>query len=216
MSRIVTIEELEADEKQSAPIWALNSSAESRIRTAGEVHIGIPKTNGTKVDSLYLERTWLPVNLTEQIPREQLLKSSEFRNAIRAKLIKLITPEYAQLLNDQEGAQEERDRIEAHKQEVYDATAARSIQDTSTEVVAMSELLEQDTVVASDGFGKTNNNPFEHGFTIFVETLHDKGDIESLNLIRSRNSAKRSEVKYMLEKLKNKEKTCAFLRQFVS
>ena len=88
----ITIASLEEGDHTKA-IWALNGSANSAARQAGEVHIGIPKRNGTKVDDLFLPMTWLPIRITDQIPRAQLLESSEFRNAVNNGLLTLISEE---------------------------------------------------------------------------------------------------------------------------
>jgi len=123
----VTIDDLEQDSNDRAPIWVLNSSAQSRAKQAGEVHIGIPKRNGTKVDDLFLPMTWLPIRITDQIPRSQLLESSEFRNAVNSRVMELISAERAAKILAEDGADEERERLEARQRQIDEAQAALNI-----------------------------------------------------------------------------------------
>jgi len=214
----VTISQLEQG-NLTDPIWAVNNSVASKARQQGEVHIGIPKTNGTKLDDLFLPMTWLPICLTDQIPRKQLLDSSEFRDAVNSKVLQLITEEHAKLLLSQDGADEEAERLDERKRQIEEATAARTIQDSGAEIVSMQELADRAkggaSIESNDrSVREEKESPVEPGFAMFVETLITMPDAEALNKIRARNSAKRSEITYMLDRLRHKEKVVAFLRQF--
>lgn len=207
MSKFVTISELEqGDDRQ--PIWALNGSADSEVGQPGEVHVGIPKLNGTKIDPLHLPQTWLPINLTDQIPRAQLLASSEFRNAVNNKLITLISPEFADQIGAQDGVQEERERLVEMRRAVREATAARSISQSGAEVISTSEISERNREEASE---KDEGPQFSPGFVMFANNLENKSDIECLNLIRSRGKFSRPELKHLIKTLHDKSKTVEFI-----
>ena len=208
MSKYLTISALEQGE-QSKPIWALNGSAESEVGQPGEVHVGIPKINGSKIDDLHLPQTWLPTNLTDQIPRNQLLASSEFRNAVNNRVITLISEDFAADILAQDGVEEERDRLMDMKRAVREATAARSIQQSGADVISTSELRD-----AAEGITQQQDpNELAPGFLMFVQNLESKSDIESLNLIRARQKFTGRELDHLLSQLHDKPKTIAFIRE---
>ena len=188
---------------QSHPIWALNGAASSEIGQPGEVHVGIPKVNGgTKIDDLYLPQTWLPCCLTDQIPRHQLLSSSEFRNAVNTKLIILITAAYAENIQKQEGAAEEQERLTQMRRAVREATGSRTIQQSGADVIDPSE---QNKVEAS------NKKELSSSFVMFINSLEAKSDLEAMNAIRSRARFSRRELSHAINSLNNKPKTRSFL-----
>lgn len=205
--KYISVSDLEQGD-QTQPIWALNGSADSEVGQPGEVHVGIPKINGSKIDDLHLPQTWLPTNLTDQIPRNQLLASSEFRNAVNNRVITLISPEFAKEILSQEGVAEERDRLMDMKRAVREATAARSIQQSGADVISTSELTEA-AVEAS----QADPNELAPGFLMFAATLESKGDIEALNLIRARQKFTGRELDHLLSQLHDKPKTQAFIKE---
>lgn len=197
----------EGNEKD--PIWVLNGSATSAARRAAEVHVGIPKLSGTKVDDLFLPQTWLPIRITDQIPRRQLLEASEFRDAVNAGLLTLISKEKALAIMAEDGAQEERERLSDRAKEIRDTTAARSIQDSGAEIVSTQELADKQASAEQES---RDPNALDPGFTMFVTAIEQLDDIEALNRIRGRSAFTRPEVLHMLKALKSKEKVCKFLK----
>ena len=208
MSKFLTISELEQGD-QSHPIWALNGSSESEANQPGEVHVGIPKINGTKVDDLHLPQTWLPVCLTDQIPRAQLLASSEFRNAVNNRLVVLISKEFSQEILQQDGVDEERQRLLDMSQSVRNATQSRTISQSGAEVVSTTELAN----ASRDTPDQADPNELAPSFVMFANTLSDKTDIEALNLIRGRGKFTGKELDHLVSALVDKPKTIEFIRE---
>jgi len=153
-----------------------------------------------------LPQTWLPHCLTDQVPRSQLLLASEFRNAVNSKLITLITPEHANQVQNQDGAEEERERLAAFKRHIKESTQMRSIADSGAEVISTSQIDEGRNV----GTDKAELSP---SFVMFANSLKMKSDIEALNLIRGRAKFKVSEMRNLLTVLKDKTKVVAFVRE---
>lgn len=209
MSNYLTIRDLEGRDPNE-PIWALNGSAQSEAGQAGDVHVGIPKTNGTKVDALYLPQTFLPQNLTDQIPRAQLLASSEFRNAVNTRLLILITDEYATQILNEDGASEERDRLSRLRRQVREATAARSITQGGTDILNTSSLLDP---AASEAAEKATTPELSQSFIMFAENLSSKNDIETLNAIRGRGRYTPAEIAHLKGFLHDKPKSLAVLNK---
>ena len=205
MSKYVNIAFLEKADPQD-PVWALNGSSESELAQPGEVHVGIPKINGSKVDDLHLPQSWLPVCLTDQIPRPQLLASSEFRTAVTNRLVVLITAEFAEEISEQEGAEEERERLLELRRTVREATASRTIADSGAEVISTSEITDRQTEINA-----AKSDELDASFVLFANNLHSKSDIECLNLIRGRGKFSGRELKHLLKELKDKPKTIEFI-----
>lgn len=205
MKKYLTVSELEQGDARD-PIWALNGSAQSEIQQSGEVHVGIPKMNGTKIDPLLLLKTWLPQELTVQIPRAQLLAASEFRNAVNTGLIQPITPEYAEILRNREGAEEERAEMAARKQQTRNAMAARTITQSGAEILNTSDINDETK-------NEKKSEELDDVFMTFASSLETKNDIEALNALRSRGKISRREARHLVKTLIDKPKTVGFLKQ---
>ena len=206
-SKYLTVSELEQSDP-TKPIWALNGSAESDVGQPGEVHIGIPKINGSKIDDLYVPQTWLPTELTGQIPRAQLLASSEFRNAINKNLIVPISEQFAKEIMAQEGVDEENERLRDLRMVVKEATAARSIQQSGAEVINTMEIKE-----AMEESYQSAPKELDPSFLMFANTLDAKTDMETLNLIRARMKFTGKELEHLVDNLRDKPKTIAFIQE---
>lgn len=207
MKKHTSISELEQGDSRQ-PIWAINGSADSEVGQPGNVHVGIPKLHGTKIDELFLPQSWLPVCLTDQIPRAQLLSASEFRNAVNNKLLILITPEFAAQVKAQEGANEEEERLKEMKRVVREATQARTISGSGAEIISTVELDQPKEVKASTDLAPA--------FTMFANSLSVKTDIEAMNLIRGRGKSSVRELKYLVANLKDKPKTLKFMTSLLA
>lgn len=207
MKKYYTVSEIEA-QVGNLPIWALNGSSQSEVGQAGDVHVGIPKINGgSKVDGLHLLMTFLPQCITDQIPRAQLLASSEFRNAVNSKLVILITQEYADKLLSGPGVKDEQARLNQLKRQVKEALASRSISGSGAEIVNTSEMTERGTKTTAAASGELNAS-----FVMFANSLTQKTDIEAMNSLRSRARFSRAEARHMVKLLSDKPKTVAFLK----
>lgn len=81
-------------------------------RKPGILNIGIVHDNG-QVTSVTIPETWIPIDVTEQCQKEELLKSSVFRSQINNGVLKLISEEEAQEIFDNDpDAIEELERLQ--------------------------------------------------------------------------------------------------------
>lgn len=211
--------ELEAQDEK-APIWALNNAHATHVGSPGDVVVGVPKINGSKVDSLHLPQTWLPCLLTAQISRTQLIAASEFRNAVLSGLIKPITVEYAELLNGQDGAAEERDRLEEQKRNIRTVTAARGINADLVDVQIVGDVTSNPGATVHGEGGKPPETAEQAQeeveaslFDTFVERIREEDDVAAMNRIRSRGSLKGSQIKQLLAVCASKPKTTKLLKE---
>jgi hypothetical protein len=215
MKRRITLAELE--QSSTGPVWALNSSPSVvGSGNGGDVHIGVPKLNGSKIDPLHVQLTWLPVDLTASIPRDQLLASSEFRKAVRDGLLTLITPEHAAEIEQQDGADEERARLGARKDAIRRTEAARNLTGSKVGEVKMISAFggdsADDEVVEEKAPAKKSS--VTASFKAGMKALAAKSDVETLNSLRVR-AMTRAQVAHAQKVFKDKPKTAAHLAKLL-
>lgn len=116
VQKYTTLAELEKDDK--GPVFVMNASTGD---LQGQILINVPKKNGNGSDIVRIPKTYIPIDLTAQVPRGQLMEASEFRKTVTNKLVKVVTPEYAQLLLSSEEGKEEKRRIENEMQKARTA-----------------------------------------------------------------------------------------------
>lgn len=102
----VTVAELE--EQTAGPVYVLNNT---KAPEQGLVVLTVPKLSGMGMDNVVVPSTFIPIDLLEQVSRKQLNESSEFKSAIRRKLLVPITKEYAEKLLDDDDAKYEIERL---------------------------------------------------------------------------------------------------------
>lgn len=216
MAKVIEISDLEG-RNSNEPIWVLNTSVSSDAGQAGEIHIGIPKQNGTKIDPLFVPQTWLPIEVTKQIPREQLLASSEFRQSINKNLLALIAPESALKILEQEGAKEELTRLDELRRHIRQAGAAKTLTTSKAEVTMVAggdiEAVadHQKAEVTSD-----DDSGLAPGFAMFAEKIKGMDDINALNALRSRRRFNRKELAFLKSNLPDKPKSIAAIKTLLS
>ncbi len=216
--RKLTLHEIELQDPR-APIWALNNANKSEVGLQGDIIIGIPKLNGSKVDHLRIEHTWLPVELTGQIPRSQLLESSEFRQAITDRLIIVIDEDTAKRLQSKEGASVERKKLATLRAHIKSGGAARTISDANVEISSGDKDHDQPEDVATIDRGTKIGSRVEKigglepAFKLWADRLSSRSDLDILSELKMRGGLKRSEAKYLLGELKSKPQSTSALKK---
>lgn len=177
-TKTLTIDQLRA-QGANEPIWALNGTNEL-LGQMGELHLSVPKQNGARTDPLVLFATWLPGNLTNQIPRQQLLDSAEFLNAVNNGSIVPITPRFAQHLLEEDGAVEEQERVTRMRNVAKTALAGRiqSKDNVSVEMLPTSGAPDED---------EGEESGVSVAFKALAESIRDKNDVSALNVLRNRS-----------------------------
>jgi hypothetical protein len=107
IKKSMTIADLE-DSGEKGAVWVLNTMTGDM---QGQLLINVPKKHGNGQDLVRVPKTFIPMDLTDQVSKGQLLESSEFRKTITGGLLKLITPEYAELVLSSDEGKEERRRV---------------------------------------------------------------------------------------------------------
>lgn len=127
--RYLDIFTISKPEFEHEPVWVINITEGN---TRGPVSVTVEKQGGG-YDSVLIPDTWLPVNLVNEVSRNQLINSSHFRQALKSNMIRLVDNTYAEFLNGQDGADVERQRLldtghnpfGAHYEAVPEKTAKR-------------------------------------------------------------------------------------------
>ena len=209
------------------PIWAINTAdAHEVVRAAGDIILTVPRLNGAgQPDILKVRQTWLPQNLTELVPRRQLLACTEFRRAVNSGLITLIRGSKAKALLRNDGANEERQRLRDIERHVRDAGAARTIADSGAEITRADGQTDDDkpTIIGGDDVAKLAargvadvESGITPNFKMFATRLLAGSDIEAKNAIRNRRSFTKKELGYLSRMLpKTFKLTSALLQQHI-
>lgn len=134
VKRSMSIAELE-ESGEKGSVWVLNTMTRDM---QGQLLINVPKKHGNGQDLVRVPKTFIPMDLTDQVSKGQLLESSEFRKTITGGLLKLITPEYADLVLGSDEGREERRRVtnEMNKAKTIIANAGVASDEDDDEVDA--------------------------------------------------------------------------------
>lgn len=179
------------------PVWCINNTPQSMGTRAGDLVIMVPKIHGNGTpDKVMIPRTWLPYNLIRQVPRQQLLQSTEFLRAVNNELIIIVSSEYAAYLESKEGAAEERERLRQYRERVHNATARVVTEDTDT------KKTEEES--EEDGFDPV--------FIMHVNQWNTMQDIDVLNTLRA-SKYTRKQYQYILKSLTNHPRTAAAIQK---
>jgi len=243
--RFLTLTDIENSGDRGS-VWVLNNAHASDVTShdgsplqSAKILISVPNVNGPGGSPLVIDQTWLPLDAASFFQKNRLLASSDFRKAVSTNLLRLISDEYAAELLEQEGAEEERQRLIHKRRHVAQAGASRKISKELVEVFIPdsngrpekeNENEDEDVqVYGPDSYEEENtaaiiaasaNSVDEDGlrpsFKMFAEKLVSESDITTLNAIRSRAKFTRKEIRYLIDTIKNKPKTLAALKERVS
>ena len=134
MKKELTINEVERQDAQE-PIWVINTSGDHpRTKQIGELILAVPIPNAP-TEHIKLPATWLPYCLTNRVPRRHLIETPLLRRYADDKLIKFITKEYAELLSNYEGADEERADLAEREAQITAAGSSRTLEDAPVKVL---------------------------------------------------------------------------------
>lgn len=124
IQQFMTLHEAQ-EQPVSAPLFVVNSTSHNeRVGQMSQMVVVVNPTNGDPIQVL-IRDTWLPDDLTLQASRQDILSSAHFRNALAQKVLRLVTPEYAESLNRDPLAAVERQRLSRAQAMVDEATTAR-------------------------------------------------------------------------------------------
>lgn len=87
-SDVPTLDLHKLEQSPRGPIWVFNNtSGDNR----SDILFSSARLNGTKIDTVRVPTSFLPIDLTKQVPRKQVLEGAEFRRAISRNLLRLVS-----------------------------------------------------------------------------------------------------------------------------
>lgn len=223
--KALSVSDLEAIGPRGS-VWVLNTASSSEYELHGTIMVSVPKKNGPGDDAMKVPETWLPVDLTSQFPKDRLLESSEFRSAVEKGFLTIISEKQARAILAQDGAKDEKRRLQAAARFIREASAARSIDPKKTQILN-SEGLDADAQPA-DIYGQDSDeginvaqlaqaglddvDGFKPSFLMFFDRLKLARDVEALNAIRTRGKFSKKELRHLRDNLKKHPKTVQAIR----
>ncbi|QRE00089.1 hypothetical protein [Burkholderia phage BCSR5] len=209
----------EAEQQPGNSFWVLNTTDSSDVGYSGDVLFDVPKLNGNAdADHILVEQTWLPQDLTEWVPKNQLLQASELRRCVRKGLISIISEADAIRIMQRPGAKEERQRIRAAKRFIQESATARAMgshadvklaSDSDALVSAYTQVktinpveLERQQNVARAALAKTElEDGVEPSFAAWAQRLHMQEDIQAVNAILNKGKMTKRQLKVIMKYL---------------
>jgi hypothetical protein len=168
-------------------VWAVNTTqGEDR----GNVFFTVANAQGTREDNVILPITWVPINLTEQVTRDQLLGSASFRRALSIGYITIISEEDANRVLKSEAGAKEAARVQ--KEMIGRVTDGAK--------TGMGTEAEQKPAAVSNG--ETAAPEISIPVAMFVEAMDTGTDDEALNSYRTLGRLRLPEMRAVLRKAK--------------
>jgi hypothetical protein len=191
----ITIRELE--ESTAGSVFAVNNSPRSH---RGDILFSTPKMHGNGIDAVRVVKTWIPQDLTEQVTKQQLLNSSEFRKTVSKGLIRLINPEYADVVLASDDARAEQQRIanaRSASQNIMRAANLTSSKDEKDNLTPTQKRRQANLAAADEDNADRapNMDSSESPFDVMINSLTTKSETEVLNALRNEGELTRKELK---------------------
>lgn len=217
MKNIQGISLSELDENTRGPLWVVNTADKSKWKLRGDVSISVPSLHGNKDDGVVIKHSWLPVDVAQYIPRDRLLQATQFRRAVIEGLITVISRDDAERLLSQDGAFEERLRIDQRELDVRETAKPRKISDSNVEMTVTGmkdddeeptvEMFGEESVAAQAKRGvEADDDGLMPSFKMFADRLVDESDASVINALRARGRFTRRELRYLAKTLNNHPK----------
>lgn len=203
-NRTMSVEEVALSISPS--VWVINTS--ENISTEGDkADVFIYVMHNNQSLSVFIPKSWLPVNLATRLPKKVLLDSANFLDALYKGLIALITPEYAQELESRPGAETERRRLRELDAKLREASKAKGINVELTDRTQDS----QRTLDVTD-LGAEPEDGVTPAFRAVVANLNGLPEEEAVNELRMRGKLNAKNARYLLAHIKHPS-IVAFLRK---
>lgn len=213
----------ELEQKSIGPVWVMNTA--EKTGDAAQILISVPKVNGTGVDIVRIPRTFIPIDLTQQVPRQQLLNSAEFRKTLQKQLINLASDPYAKaILSTPDGKAEQRRIDNALMQAQVAADNATVAGDDAEDDYFNPDDMENDNATSKSMQAKKAEEKVQREaqpeVNLKLQTLantaleqkHSEQQIRS-SLRNYGKAMSSAEFKFLASKFKGKEKVISLLKE---
>jgi len=138
--KTIELRQLEASNDNS--VFAINNT---KGATRGQIVIAVPRSNGVGMDAVIIPATWIPIELTIQVSKKQLMESADFRRAFARGMIKLVDSDSAIKVMETDDAREEVERLVNSQQLQRSVMTATNVDD-----IEIPEEILEETAVAKN------------------------------------------------------------------
>lgn len=197
IDKVITTTLREVEEANSKTVFVVNTTKKDK---RGQVIFSVPKVNGVGDDAVTIPATWIPIELTEQVSKNQLFASSDFRKAVSRGLISLVDHKWATDVLKSREATEELERLQNQQEYHRNIMTATKTDDIAIE---NPEGLHRQSVATADNnmvddLGKINGISMSviHTMEILRESKDQKGTIATL---RAMGELEAKDYKYVLD-----------------
>lgn len=177
-----TIEKLRRD--ATGEVWVLNNTARLPNMQAGLAVISVTMNNGDP-RIVRIPNTYIPVDVSQQLPKSMLIDSPDFLNAVMRRALLLIDPASAAeyFAQDIDGSQAELDRITQDlmgggRFSEAEIPAGFALQEIEGEIdpdlnIAVAEAIARDDISESELLSVVRNNMTQLGRKDFEYIVHN-------------------------------------------
>ncbi len=206
VKKFMSIEQLEEVEK--GPVFVINATSGE---LGGNLLFSVPKLNGNGHDLIRVPKTFIPIDLSMQVSRQQLIASSEFRSTVNKGLIKIASREYANMLLQSEDGRAEQLRIQnemkAARMVVENAVVQEDSEDDYIEVKAA----EKEAKKASDADTNTVSIKLK---TLVNNAKHEEwAQTKVTTSLRNYGELSRKDVSYLSKQFKDSPRIRKYLQE---
>jgi hypothetical protein len=195
--QIRTLSVTEIEKNGIDTIYVLNNTKGAE---KGNVLFEVPKLSGAGTDAVLVHSTYIPVCLTDQVSKEQIVKSSEFRKAINSRRLTIIHSDDAIALLDTKTAKKELERI--FKDSETFRNTVMSLDDSSVTTNEEMSKGMSDLVNGANDTDKINPSILQ----LVVDLEESKDEDSAINTLRNIDDLKRRDYRYVYKNVSSKHK----------
>ncbi len=205
-TRKITLRQLEGS--KNGGVYVQNA-APATMR--GIISFTVPKLRGNGKDLVRVHKTWIPQDLSEQVTKQQLLDSSEFRSTVSKGLIEILNPEWAETILEREDAVLEKKRLMMISSASQRILQSQALTENANDALkrpnerTKGKEFEEGEVRVSGGEQREDENPTLVRFKTLLETLEDKSEAQIMNALRNEGEFTRAQVVAVKKKFKKKD-----------
>lgn len=190
----ITVRDLEKDPETGGVFVLNNTSGAER----GVVIFTVPQNNGVDLDVVKIPATFIPIELTAQVSKKQLLSSSELRKCVNSRKIILLDEDYALELLDEEDAVKEKERLFNEEQAILNINQALD------EDVMTGDMLDPELARHKDRTAGSTKEPSMR-VQVLVDQLNESGDeTGALNSLRNLGKLEKEDYLHIAKKVDRK------------
>jgi hypothetical protein len=203
-----TLEDLEKSSK--GPVYVINATSGE---LAAKVLFNVPKVNGNGSDLIRVPRSFAPIDLAMQVPRNQLLQAAEFRQTLMKGLLRICNPEYAKMILNSEDGKEEARRVQNEMNAARQVVENAVLQDeTEDDYVEVKDVAKNVKKAKEEGGDDTVNIKLK---TLVNTAIHDEySQPKVVGSLRNYGALTKKEVSFVNKKFKDSPRVRKYLREY--